>query len=140
MNDAELLGRLADIFERFDPVPTGIGRAAVLAGRLAGSPHTALALVADGVPGAVRGGGRLLGFAGPGGRVDVQVDVDDAGVVLTGQIIAAGALWVRWPDGSAPVDVDPWGRFTVSGLPAGPLSLVLRATGQHDAVGPWFVG
>lgn len=135
MNDAELLGRLAAVFDRFDPVPAGIGRAAISAGRLAGSAPSALALVADGTPGAVRGGGRLLGFAGAGGRVDVQVDVEDTGVVLTGLVTAAGRLLVRWPDGSRPVDVDPWGRFTVSGLPAGPLSLVL-----DGAVGPWFVG
>jgi hypothetical protein len=139
MNDAELLGRLADMFELFDPVPAGIGRAAVQAGSLTG-PVTALALVADGLPGAVRGGGRLLGFAGPGGRVDVEVDGAGGTVELTGIIAAAGELWARWPGGARCVDVDAWGRFTVSGLPAGPLSLLLRADGMPDAVGPWFVG
>ncbi len=145
MNDAELLRRLADVFERFDPVPAGIGQAAVLAGGRArdGGSSTALALVADGVPGTgVRGGGRLLGFAGPGCRIDVAVDAVDADgstVELTGLASPSVGVWVRWPGGSRRVDVDPWGRFTVSGLPAGPLSLMSRVDGRPAALGPWFV-
>lgn len=133
MNDEELLRRLADVFERYDPVPVGIGVDAVRAGVLAGSASSALVLVADG-DGAVRGaGGRLLGFAWPGGRVDVQID---AGVRLTGLVSGLiGSLWVRWPGGSRRLSVDSVGRFVVDGLPPGPLSLVVSG-----AVGPWFVG
>ncbi len=134
MNDEELLRRLGEVFERYDPVPVGIGAAAVRAGVLAGSVSSALALVADGDVDGVRGvGGRLLGFAWPGGRVDVQIDV---GVRLTGLVSGLmGSLWVRWPGGSRLVSVDSAGRFVVDGLPAGPLSLVVSG-----AVGPWFVG
>jgi hypothetical protein len=132
MNDEELLRRLADVFERYDPVPTGIGVDAVRAGLLAGSASSALALVAAG-GGAVRGVGRLLGFAWPGGRIDVQID---AGVRLTGLVSGLmGSLLVRWPDGSRVVSVDSLGRFVVDGLPAGPLSLVVAGS-----VSPWFVG
>jgi hypothetical protein len=132
MNDEELLRRLADVFERYDPVPAGIGVDAVRAGLLAGSASSALVVVADG-EGAVRGGGRLLGFAWPGGRVDVQID---AGVRLTGLVsILISSLSVRWPGGSRVVSVDSVGRFVVDGLPAGPLSLVVAGS-----VSPWFVG
>jgi len=132
MNDEELLRRLADVFERYDPVPAGIGVDAVRAGLLAGSASSALVLVADG-GGAVRGVGRLLGFACPGGRIDVQID---AGVRLTGLVSGLmGSLSVRWPGGSRLVSVDSVGRFVVDGLPAGPLSLVVSGS-----VSPWFVG
>jgi hypothetical protein len=133
MNDQELLRRLADVLERYDPVPVGIGVDAVAAGLLAGSASSALVLVADGA-GAVRGvGGRVLGFAWPGGRLDVQID---AGVRLTGLVSGLmGSLWVRWPGGSRRVSLDSVGRFVVGGLPAGPLSFVVSG-----AVGPWFVG
>jgi hypothetical protein len=133
MNDQELLRRLADVLERYDPVPVGIGVDAVAAGLLAGSASSALALVADGA-GAVRGvGGRVLGFAWPGGRLDVQID---AGVRLTGLVSGLiDSLLVRWPGGSRLVSVDSVGRFVVGGLPAGPLSFVVSG-----AVGPWFVG
>jgi hypothetical protein len=132
MDDEELLRRLADVFERYDPVPAGIGVDAVRAGLLAGSASSALVSVTDG-GGAVRGAGRLLGFAWSGGRIDVQID---AGVRLTGLVSGLmGSLSVRWPDGSRLVSVDSVGRFVVDGLPAGPLSLVVSGS-----VSPWFVG
>jgi hypothetical protein len=138
MTDDELLARLARMFERFDPVPADLGHAVARAGRLAGTGTTALALVADGSAAGVRGGGRVLGFAGPAGRIDVAVDGDGVTCELTGLATVAGPLWVRWPGDARPVDVDEWGRFAVAGLPAGPLSLLVAGT--PDAVGPWFVG
>jgi len=132
MNDEELLRRLADVFERYDPVPAGIGVDAVRAGLLAGSASSVLVSVADG-GGAVRGAGRLLGFAWPGGRIDVQIDV---GVRLTGLVSGLmESLLVRWPGGSRLVSVDSVGRFMVDGLPSGPLSVVVAGS-----VSPWFVG
>jgi hypothetical protein len=68
-------------------------------------------------------------------------------VRLVGVVSAAGrppALLVRWPAGPELAEtaalVDEVGRFSVRGLPAGPLGLVLRRTGEPDAVSPWFVG
>ncbi|HEX4720887.1 MAG TPA: hypothetical protein VH333_00125 [Pseudonocardiaceae bacterium] len=136
MNDSELLARLADVLDRFDPVPAEVEMAATGAGRLAGRVASTLALVADGLPGA-RGGGRLLGFAGDGRRVELEIESDGSVVELTGVASGVAELRVRWPGGERVVDVDSWGRFTVAGLPAGPLSMVVRAP---DAVGPWFVG
>ena len=135
-DDLELLARLADVFDRFDPVPTDVETAATGARQLVGRVASALALVADGLPGA-RGGGRLLGFAGGGRRVELEIESDGLTVELTGVASGVAELWVRWPGGERAVDVDSWGRFTVTGLPAGPLSLAVR---EPDAVGPWFVG
>ena len=135
MTDAELLARLAALFARFDPVPAGIGRAAVGAGALAGRDSGSLAVVASG---GVRGGEHVVGFAGAAGRVDMEIDGDGVTVELTGVASVVGELWVRWPGGARRVDVDDWGRFVASGLPAGPLSLVV--CGDAVAVGPWVVG
>lgn len=135
MTDADLLARLAELFARFDPMPVRIGRAAAGAGALAGRDSGSLALV---VPGGIRGGEHVVGFAGAAGRVDVEIDGDGVAVELTGVASIVGELWVRWPGGARRVDVDAWGRFAVSGLPAGPLSLAV--CGNTVAVGPWFVG
>ena len=132
MSDRELLARVARAFERADPV-VGVADA-VRAGALAGSGAGALVLVTAGVR-----GGRLLGFVGGGGRVDAEVDGDGVAVSLSGVTTADGELRVRWPRGKRLVDVDAWGRFVVDGLPAGPLSFVVRAADGVDAVGPWFV-
>jgi hypothetical protein len=135
VNDRGLLAGLAGAFERHDPVPSEVVAAAEGAGRLVGPARswTALALV-DG-PTGLRGGG-AIGFADRWGRVDVDVEPGR----LTGLRRGPGAVWVRWPAGERAVVVDDVGRFAVTGLPAGPLCVVLRRPGAPDAVGPWFVG
>jgi hypothetical protein len=133
VNDAELLRQLAEAFEKFDPMPAAIGVAASAAGLLAGHASTALVLVADGLPG-TRGGGRL-GFAGDERRIELEIDSDGVTVNLTGVASGVEELRIRWPTGDRPIDIDTGGRFSVAGLPAGPLSLAIRGV-----VGPWFVG
>lgn len=136
MTDQELLRALAAAFDREDPVPSAVRRAAERAGGLAARGWHELAFVTGDH---VRGAGDLLGFADQRCRVDVQVDVDLDSVRLTG-LASGGAVVVRWPDGERPVEVDDVGRFTVDGLPRGPLCVVVRRPGEPDAVGPWFVG
>jgi hypothetical protein len=138
MSEVDLLRELAAAFDSFDPVPAEVSAAAVRAGDLAVGAKSCTPLVfvaGDGV----RGSGDLLGFAGQGCRVDVQIDVGDDGVLLTGVAVGGGVL-VRWPGGEVSVDVDAVGRYTVGGLPRGPLCVVVRRPGRRDAVGPWFVG
>ncbi|HEY1573841.1 MAG TPA: hypothetical protein VGG05_21035 [Pseudonocardiaceae bacterium] len=139
MTDQELLRALAAAFDRQDPVPSAVRRDAERAGALvaAAAGWDALAFVAGDH---VRGAGDLLGFADQRCRVDVQVDAhSDGSVRLTG-LAEGGAVVVRWPDGERTVEVDDVGRFTVGGLPRGPLCVVVRRPGEPDAVGPWFVG
>lgn len=139
MTDRELLRALAAAFDRQDPVPGAVRRAAERAGGLvaAAAGWDALAFVAGDH---VRGAGDLLGFADRKCRVDVQVDTDVDGLVRLTGLAEGGVVLVRWPDGERRVDVDDVGRFTAAGLPRGPLCVVVRRPGEPDAVGPWFVG
>lgn len=125
----DMMRRLAAAFEQTDPVPVAVRAAACRAGRLVG-PGPLLALVTEGV----RGPGDVLGFARPGVRVDIQVEAGET-VALTG-VTTSGRVVVRWPGGQRRTEVDELGRFTVTGLPRGPLSVLL---GEPDAAGPWFV-
>lgn len=136
VTERELLRALAPAFDRRDPVPGRVRADAERAGDLVAAGWDALALVAGE---RVRGAGDLLGFADRRCRVDVQVDADGDTVRLTG-LAEGGAVFVRWPGGERPVDVDDVGRFTVAGLPRGPLCVVVRRRGEPDAAGPWFVG
>jgi hypothetical protein len=138
VTEPELLRAVAAAFGRRDPVPGPVRAAAQRAGDLvaAAARWDALALVAGE---RVRGAGDLIGFADRRCRVDVQVDAEGADVRLTG-LADGGAVFVRWPGGERVVDVDDVGRFTVAGLPRGPLCVGVRRPGQPDAVGPWFVG
>ncbi len=138
MTELDLLRRLAAAFDRVDPLPDGISTAAERAGQLVGpaTTWTPLALVAGGE--GMRGDVALLGFARLRHRVDVQIECSDT-VRLTG-LASGGEVWVRWPDGERQAPVDDIGRFTLTGLPRGPLCIVLRLPGRPDAVGPWFVG
>lgn len=75
---------------------------------------------ADDLVGSVRGSGpRLLTFGGGDG---VSVDVELDGSTLLGYMQPVGGLAVCRSSGSAPVDVDPHGRFSVDGVDRGPLS------------------
>lgn len=131
MNDRNLLGRLAVLFDRHDPVPDAVTSAAESAFGHGGDQRV-LALV--GGAGGLRGDTAVLGFAGHGCRVDVTVEEDGEVVRLTG-LAEGGPVRVRWPGGERAVAVDDVGRFSVTGLPPGPLSVVVR-----DVAGPWFVG
>jgi hypothetical protein len=134
VNDPVLLSGLAAEFERYDPVPAVVRAAAERAGSIVpqAKSWTVLPLVAAG---GVRGDAGLVRLAG----VDLEIEHVDGSVRLTG-VADRGEVWVRWPDGEHRAAVDDIGRFTVDGLPAGPLSVVVRVPGQPDAAGPWFVG
>lgn len=130
MNDRNLLGRLAVLFDRHDPVPDAV--IADAEGAFGHHDRRLLALV--GGAAGMRGDTAVLGFAGHGCRVDVTVEDDGEAVRLTG-LAEGGAVRVRWPGGERAVAVDDVGRFSVTGLPPGPLSVVVRGV-----AGPWFVG
>lgn len=114
-------------FARYDPVPDDVRRAAERAAGFIG-PTTALPAVAG------MRGEQVLRFAGAAGKVAVEIEPGR----VTGVAEVGGSLWVRWPDGERPVDIDD-GWFAVERVPAGPLSFAVRRPGLPDAVTPWFV-
>lgn len=131
MTDRILLRRLASLYDGGDPVPADVAAAALAAFDHAGE-RDVLALV--GGAAGLRGDAAVVSCAGHGCRVDVTVTPDGDRVTLTG-LVTGGPVVVRWPGGERAVDVDDVGRCTVTGLPAGPLSVVVRGV-----AGPWFVG
>ncbi|HEX5407833.1 MAG TPA: hypothetical protein VFX16_36675 [Pseudonocardiaceae bacterium] len=132
MNDPVLLSGLAAEFERHDPVPAAVQHAAELAGSLVQQAKSwnSLALLTGA---GVRGDAGLVRLAG----VDLEIDPAPDGTVRLTGLAAGGEVWVRWPGGERCAGA---GQFAVDGLPAGPLSIVVRTPGRPDAVGPWFVG
>ncbi|HVV23820.1 MAG TPA: hypothetical protein VHF06_30580 [Pseudonocardiaceae bacterium] len=120
-------------FDRYDPVPADVRRAAERAAAFVG-PRAALAAV-DGMRGE-----QVLRFAGAAGRVVVEIECSDTVRLVGFALGVGGALWVRWPAGERPIAVDALGEFRVDGLPPGPLSIAVRRHGLPDAVSPWFVG
>jgi hypothetical protein len=85
----------------------------------------------------VRGAGELrqLTFEAEGVRLDVEVTTGPP-ARLVGQLAPSGAarVEVRSPQGSVTVDADDHGRFTVSELQPGPVSLRCTPTGRDATV------
>lgn len=129
--DQALLARLRSAFETVDPAPTdvvGLARAS-LSWRDA---DAALAeLVADSLTDADLArtrrarGPRLLTFQADGLTIEIEVAEDGASRRLLGQLVppSRAEVVVRWPGGHKRVDSDEIGRFSVSAVPAGQVSL-----------------
>ncbi len=66
-------------------------------------------------------------------RDDLTIHLE-IGSVLTGMLIGATELEVRWPNGMKQAAVDSMGLFEVDSVPRGPVRLVVGA-----AVTDWFV-
>ena len=83
---------------------------------------------------------RLLGFQSGDVRLDVQVDGDGTSRTVHGLAEpACGEVEVRWPDGSARAELDRIGWFLVTGVPAGPVRLLLHRADQPSYGTDWFV-
>lgn len=149
-----VLARLAEAFDRLDPVPASVQAAAEAAGR---QPRPASSTrwlpvlrdtAVEPLALALRSGagGRVLGFGDQ--ATALRVELSDvvtalAGLRLTGLLSTDGPctrVSVCWPDGVAETPVDALGRFEVDDLPAGPLCLRLWRADRLLAVTAWFVG
>jgi len=154
-----LLDDLAALFDVMDPVPDHVAAAAAAvpsivaawrdldAGLLDVLADTALQPVPAGVRAASgpSGGPRLVTFGSGDGPdaccVEVEVGVEPSGTLrLIGLVVPTGPdeLEVRHPGGTLRVPVDDLGRFRVAGVPSGPLSLVLLATGERATATDWI--
>lgn len=136
--DRELLARLVGVFRRVDPVPEAVIGAAEVAPFRVRPARRRLALLRTGAAGlAVRGGAELT-FAAADLLVTVEVSNDHSGLVGVGGLVtpvgSVTSVTVCSLGGERVVEVDGFGHFGLSGLPRGPLSLVVG-----DAQTPWFL-
>ncbi len=134
MDDDPLLVELGELLTRVDPIPSDVTLAArsalawrrmdaELAELLEDSAvdEEALAGVRSGA-----GGWRSLTFATPDGvTIEVEVAHERRKRAITGQIIPACAarIVVRFPGSEMELRADELGRFHLSGLRPGPVSL-----------------
>jgi hypothetical protein len=133
--DDELMARLRRIAAAAEPTPkyvTESGHAALSTRRL---DEELAALLVDSAlqPEIVRGsddGVRLLVFES--GQVSVELQVEDAGIVLSVRGLVTGAsgeVVVESAGVRRPTPIDPEGWFSMSGLPHGATRMHLRAGG-----------
>ena len=149
---------LRDLFHLSDPVPGHVRSAGYAAAGLARGRSGAgtLELVGDSAdaPAPVRAAGapavaepRVLTFLMPGRIVELdlvpQVEglFQASGMVVSraGQGRPQGEVVLRHPEGQCVAELDSFGAFRTSDVPAGPLGLVLRPAGAAPAVADWLI-
>ena len=129
--DDELVARLRRIAARADPVPESLLTAASAAFGLRELDVRVAELVRDSAVGAsataVRGlGARMLSFESGDAVIECEVTARGSRRDLIGQLVGAVAAALRVQvagAGAVDVPVDSRGRFSASGLPAGPFRL-----------------
>jgi hypothetical protein len=141
-----VMAEVRAVLENADPVPPAVIAAAKgtftwrtidseLAELVADSADT---LSAGSVAAGVRGetAPRLLTFEAAGLAVEVEVAESGASRHLVGQLVpmTAAEVVVRWNTGSASTTADDLGRFVVSDIPAGLVSLAVRRPTDASAV------
>lgn len=140
--DASLLDALRVLAGRVDPLPAAVADAAresftwrTIDAELAELAYDSV--LDDARLAGVRSGDapRTLTFEAP--DLSVEVEVVEAGDQrrLLGQLVPpqAGEVQVRHPSGSTTVAADAVGRFSVAGLPSGPMSLRCRVGDEGAA-------
>jgi hypothetical protein len=131
--DMELLAALGDVWREVDPVPAAVLEAArgAYAWRDIDAELAELILDSRLEEAAVRSldGPRMLTFAADEVTVEVEVSVSAAGRDLVGQLLPPqpATVTIRCNGPDRVVAADELGRFSVAGLPAGPVSLLCRA-------------
>jgi hypothetical protein len=145
-----VMAEVRAVLENADPVPPAVIAAAKgsftwrtidseLAELVADSADS---LSAGSVGAGVRGetAPRLLTFEAAGLAVEVEVAESGASRHLVGQLVpmTSAEVVVRWNTGSASTTADDLGRFVVSDIPAGLVSLaVRRPTDASPVVTSW---
>ncbi|WHT19115.1 hypothetical protein N8J89_39515 [Crossiella sp. CA-258035] len=128
MTDDDLFAELTQTVSATDPLPPAVLAAARAAGNLPPVHGLRLREVEQGM----RAGADLIVLSAYG--ITVRVELGDP---LTGVVTGtAGRIEARTPDGSWFAEIDATGRFTIEGVPHGPLSL--RVHGEALLVGEWL--
>ncbi|GAB3448092.1 hypothetical protein GCM10027570_21270 [Streptomonospora sediminis] len=84
---------------------------------------------------------RYLRFDAPGTAIGLEVTVvDDNHRTLVGSIDPPGPTTaeIRTPQGTASAPIDDNGAFVISGVPGGPVSLVLHHPADRPVATPWL--
>lgn len=133
--DDPLVRRLRTMYDEVDPVPEHVIEAAIAAAAWRTLDDELMALLTDSAldPAGVRGddGPRLLTFGGETGSVEVEISAGSEGIRLIGFLLpaATAAVTVRHGGGEAQARADEAGRFRVTGIRPGPVSLVVVPEG-----------
>jgi hypothetical protein len=142
MRDDELLAQVDAAFAALDPVPAGVlsaGRSAI-GMRIPGAVLAELTTEQDPASAGIRGEARLLTFACQQARVELEVLDGEDLLELAGQVHHPGPakVIVRHPDGELTGSADRDGRFIVSQVPAGLVSLVFHWPDATSVVTSWI--
>jgi hypothetical protein len=133
-----LLSELRSVIESADPIPDAVVAAAKAAFGWATVDAELAELVADSARATDRGlvtagtrdaaAARLITFEAAGRTVEIEVAETGNTRHVVGQLVPMerASITVRWPDGSRVTESDEVGRFSLDGLPAGPISLTVR--------------
>jgi hypothetical protein len=84
---------------------------------------------------------RFLTFESPDLTVEVEASPVGEAHRLMGQLVPpqTGSVELRHPGGSTTVEADELGRFTVDGVPSGPVSLRCRAHSGATVTTDWVL-
>jgi len=138
----ELLLSLAAVLDQVDPVPDHLAALSEAAFCLRVNDFVLLHRTA--ATAGMRSGSPALRFVGPTTTVDLQLHLDGrTGLHALGLVHPAPkgcTAVISWPGGERTAAVDPIGWFSATGLPAGPLRVLLRRPGSPDLSTGWFVG
>ena len=136
---------LRSVVDRADPVPPAVIAAAkasftwrTIDSELAELVTDSADLLSAGSGAGVRGetAPRLLTFEAAGVIVEVEVAESAGSRHLVGQLVpmSAAEVVVRWNTGSTSTTADDLGRFAVSDVPAGLVSLAVQRPADADPV------
>lgn len=148
-DDEALITELRGALDTLDPVPDHVIDAAKASFAWRRVDEALADLVADSATqpaGPARSAGdstepRLLTFRGRGLTVEVEVTPLGDSRRLLGQLVPPrrAEVEVRWQGGCATSEADTIGLFSVSPVPAGPVSIVCRpGAGQAQMVTSWI--
>ncbi|MPZ79798.1 MAG: hypothetical protein GEV28_05115 [Actinophytocola sp.] len=136
LSDRALLADLAGLLREADPVPASVLAAAEAAGALVNIDW----LVSLPEPLLRSEGTRRMSFGRPAEPAAVHLELrrHRALLAVTGLAPPSTRVDLHWPDGRATAEPDEVGYFRFTGVPAGPLRLVLVEPAGSPRATRWF--
>lgn len=138
--DEELIARLKAGLENSDPVPSDVTdfAKAALGWRDADAELAEIAFdsTEEGAMAAVRSSATARMISFEAGRWTIDIEYDESSRQLLGQVDPAGAvsIEIRYAGGVMTTESDDMGRFDFDEIPRGPMSLVVRVSGDLEVI------